>query len=115
MFHFGLFSTFVPYLVIAVIYFCGLASYSVGIVNKHTENNQDNTSCYGEYDVSIKADLHLLDIDENSITQNNALPANKEYIYTTYTNSVFWFLFKLDFKKSIYSFSGFSRPPPYLS
>ena len=114
MFHFGLFSTFIPYLIIAAIYFCGLASYSIDRINKHIEDKHDNTYYYGEYDISLNTDLHLLNIDTNSFTHSNILVTDKEYLYTTYTDSVFWFLQKPDFKKSIYSFSIFSRPPPYL-
>jgi len=115
MFHFGLFSTFVPYLVIAAIYFCGLASYSVDVVNKHIKNDQNKTSYNGEYDLSVNADYHLLSIDTNSSTQNNAYISDKEHIYTTYINTVFWHLFKPDIKENNCSFSLFSRPPPYLS
>jgi hypothetical protein len=114
MFHFGLFSTFVPYLVIAAIYFCGLASYSVDIVNRHISDNQSKAEYTGEYDLSIDAGYLHFNIDKNSSTQSINI-TDKEYIYTTYINAVFWHTFKPDFEKNYYYFSIFSRPPPYLS
>lgn len=114
MFHFGLFSTFAPYLVIAAIYFCGLASYSVDIVNRHINGNQDNTSNIGEYEFLSNVDYHIIVVNKNHASKSINIQ-DKEYIYTTYIKTIWNGISKPDFKENNYSFSIFSRPPPYLS
>lgn len=112
MFHFGLFSSFIPYLIIAAIYFCGLASYSVDIVNSQISDNKNKSEYNSEYEFSLNSDNYFIKIDNS--TQNIVI-CNKEHFYTTYISTVFWQFFKPDSKKNYYSFFIFSRPPPYLS
>lgn len=114
MFHFGLFSTFVPYLVVAAIYFCGLATYSVDIVNSHISDN----NCKTEYSEGHSSLLHsdYQDINDNNKYFGQKINiTDKEYIYTTFRNTFFWLLYQQHINNHNYSLSLCSRPPPYLS
>lgn len=113
MFHFGLFSSFVPYLVIAAIYFCGLASYSVDSVNKHIIKDQNKTSLYEADQLSIAANYAVIEFQDNFSTEKDYLSkAEKTY---SIVNEVYWHITDNWTEDSGHSFSLFSRPPPYLS
>lgn len=103
-----------PYLVIAAIYLCGLASYSVDIVNKNIKNDQNKTCYKSDNDLFLDGDYILLDNEYTCITDNIYYSSDKESIYTSYIKSIRWCIFYTQIKENNYKHSIFSRPPPYL-
>lgn len=113
MFHFGLFSSFVPYLVIAAIYFCGLASYSVDIVNKHITKDQSKTSFCEANQLSVAANYAVIEFQDNlSIEKSNLSKAEQTF---SIVDEVYWHITDPWIEDNGHGFSLFSRPPPYLS
>lgn len=113
MFHFGLFSSFLPYIVIAAIYFCGLASYSVEIVNTHLSNKQDSTYFSEDYGVQISTDEINQDICYNLSIYRKHSPENKTVTHEV--ENLYMYVVKSGKELNGYYYKLFSRPPPYLS
>lgn len=117
MFHFGLFSTFMPYLIIAVIYFCGLVSYSAEKINR--ERTEQTAEAYRNHTIES-------DIFSEGVCFKKYAYGYKQTAKASYRN------YEKIFSKSIseeftetyipqyiegnnYTYSLFLRPPPAVS
>lgn len=112
MFHFGLFSTFIPYLIVGILYLIGMSHYgknllfpkendskneiihSQTISDKHTSASCFFKEKYNHTDIYINKRAHFIDTQEDTIIR--------------YTHIYF-------LKESNYYSYYFSRPPPQLS
>lgn len=113
MFHVGLFSSFIPYLVIAAIYFCGLASYSIDLVNTHISNDQEETYLHNDNNAEL-AVKYVTSTHSNTVSINKLEYLNFNF-HNTRGDKVLWDIFKTGKELQAHSYALFSRPPPYLS
>jgi len=112
MFHFGLFSTFIPYLIAGILYLIGMSHYGkdflfpkkannsqeINFSENVSENHHHATSFFKEKhsvtDIYVKEKQHLIDIPQDTIIRYTHIYSVKESSYNSYY---------------------FSRPPPSIS
>ncbi len=113
MFHFGVFSNLLPYLIIAAIYLCGLASYSAGLANTHLANKQNGAYFCNDFGTHISSNeiyqyVYIKhSIYKSIINDNDFITQNVENLYVHFIKS--------EKASKGYYYILFSRPPPHLS
>ena len=115
MFHLGLFSSFMPYIVIAALYLFGLASYSYGLFGSQTEdNNTGEITIKKQYNLSSEKDgnretffFETFSFFEDNTNNKAVKPPVAKNLFNRYE------YIRSHFDSEHFS-SIYSRPPPSL-
>jgi hypothetical protein len=108
MFHFGLLSTFVPYLLAAILYLIGMTSYAKGVLGIPVEENKAEKIISQDYsNVDSSQNIHFYDNIKDFIYELCDTLADVSEIDSTirYTHNE-------SFKDNTFYSYYFSRPPP---
>lgn len=111
MFQFGLLSSFIPYILVAVLYILGMTSYAKGILYGEAEENTT------ENEISI--DSNESDSKENISFYTNVCKQTVEkilhFLDHTEDDTIIRFYKNDSIKESLFYSHRFCRPPPILS
>lgn len=108
MFHFGLLSTFLPYLLAAILYLIGMTSYAKGMLGIPVEEKNTKEVVSQNYSKVVSSeDIHFYDNIKDFIYELCDTFADVSEI-----DSIIRYTHNESFKDNAFYSYYFSRPPP---